>query len=156
MTNPTPAKRKIHALGPGTLTIGETGARLDMSCQLTELTIGAEGNSEDSEFVLCGDEVAGARTYAWTMAGSIFQDIEIDGVVDFTWKNAGAEVPFSFAPDLSSGSTVVGTVRIDPVTLGGTVKQKNKSDIEWSIIGNPVFTPSGAGGTQGTTPGDGS
>lgn len=153
MTSPLPSaspRRKIHTLGPGTLVLGSVGTQLDMSCQLTEIKFAAEGDSEDPENVLCGDVIAGARTYNWTMSGALFQDIEKDGVIDWSWKNAGVEVPFKFVPDATTGASVTGRVTVDPIEFGGTVKTKNKSEIEWSISGAPNFSPDGESATQGT------
>lgn len=143
MTTPTPAKRTKHTLGPGSLILGETGTPLDLSCQVTDVSVVPEGNSEDAEYTLCGDAVAGERTYAWTLSITAFQDIEADGIIDYTWKNAGKEVPFEFSPDTAAGAKVTGSLIIDPVQLGGTVKTKNKSEAEFNIVGTPVFTPGG-------------
>lgn len=156
MTTPLPSespRRTLLTLGPGTLVLGSVGTQLDMSCQLTEINISAEGDSEDAEAVLCGDMIAGARTYAWTVAGALFQDIAEDGVIDFTWKNAGVEMPFKFVPDATGTAAVTGRVTVDPLNLGGTVKQKNKSEFEWSAVGTPVFDPNSNASTEGTTPG---
>lgn len=156
MTSPLPSqspKRKKTVLGPGTLVLGSVGTQLDLSCQVTEIKITAEGDSEDPEYTLCGDTVTGERTYSWTMSITAFQDIEEDGVIDFTWKHAGTEVPFKFVPDAGGTATVTGRVVIDPVELGGTVKQKNKSEAEWPITGAPNFDPLGNGSTVAATPG---
>lgn len=140
MTKPTESiKRKIHKLGPGTLVLGSVGTQLDMSCQLTSFKVAAEGDSEDAEPVLCGDSIAGARTYAWTASGNVFQDIEADGVIDFTWKHAGTEMPFKFVPDSAATASVTGRVTLDPLEFGGDVNVKNKSEFEWSIVGTPNF-----------------
>lgn len=152
MTTPTAPKRKIHTLGPGSLIIGSVGTQLDMSCQLTNIKFSAEADSEDPATVLCGDTIAGQRNYSWTLAGSTFQDIEADGVVDFTWKNAGVEVPFKFVPDSAGDAAVTGRVTIDPIELGGDVKVRNQSEFEWSCVGTPVFVPVGGGDTEDTTP----
>ena len=139
----TAPKRQKHKLGPGTLTFGKVGSILDISCQVTEIKISAEGDSEDPELTLCGDTVAGARTYAWSMAFTAFQDIEKDGIIDWSWKYAGTEVPFKFVPDAASSASVTGRVTVDPIEVGGTVNQKNKSESEWALSGAPTFTPSG-------------
>ena len=144
MTNPLPSdspRRQITKLGPGTLVLGSVGTQLDMSCQLTNFKVSAEGDSEDAEAVLCGDSIAGARTYAWTASGTLFQDIEADGVIDFTWKHAGVEMPFKFVPDSAATAAVTGRVTVDPLEFGGDVNVKNKSEFEWSIVGTPVFNP---------------
>lgn len=143
MTSPSPTqapRRKNLTMGPGTLTFGSVGSILDISCQITELKISAEGESEDAELVLCGDTIAGARTYTWTMTGTTFQDLEKDGVIDWTWKFAGTEVPFKFVPDATGTSSISGRVTVDPIEVGGTVGQKNKSEFEWSLVGAPNLT----------------
>lgn len=140
-------RRKIHKLGPGTLVLGSVGSPLDMSCQLTEIKFAADADSEDPEPVLCGDTISGARTYTWQMTGTVFQDVEADGVIDYTWKNAGTEVPFKFVPDDASGVSVTGRVTIDPLEFGGEVNTKNKSEFEWGITGAPTFTTGGKAST---------
>lgn len=153
MTSPLPSespRRKIHSLGPGTLVFGSVGTQLDMSCQLTEIKFSAEGDSEDPENVLCGDVIAGSRSYNWTVSGSVFQDIEADGVIDYTWKHAGTEVPFKFVPDATETVAVTGRVTIDPIEFGGTVKTKNKSEFEWSVVGSPVFATTAPSELAGT------
>ncbi|MGK9271042.1 hypothetical protein KXR83_08575 [Williamsia muralis] len=152
MTAPTPA-RPLAQLGPGTLTFEAPGGgavSLDMSAQVTKCTIAAKGDSEDPTPVLSGGVVVGARTYAWTLNGELFQDVAKDGVIDWSWRNAGAETNFTFTPT-SGGEKVSGRVQIDPIDLGGDVKKKNTSEIEWAIVGTPAFAPAG-GGTAGTTP----
>lgn len=156
MTSPLPSespKRAKHVLGPGTLVIGSVGTQLDLSCQVTEIKIGAEGDSEDPEYTLCGDAVTGQRTYAWTMAITAFQDIEKDGIIDFTWKHAGTEAPFKFVPDSTGTAAVTGKVIIDPIELGGKVRQKNTSEAEWQIAGTPNFNPSSTAPTVQADPG---
>lgn len=148
MADPTPttaARRKPHVLGPGTFVLGSVGTQLDISCSLTDIKFSAEAESEDSEMVLCGDMVAGSRTYTWTVSGTLFQDIEADGVIDFSWKHAGKEMPFKFVPDAASLATVKGKVIVDPIEYGGTVNQKNKSDFEWTAVGDVSFDPIGNG-----------
>lgn len=111
MTSPLPStapRRKKHTLGPGTIVFGSVGTTLDISCQVTEVKISAEGDSEDPEMTLCGDTVAGARTYNWSMSFTAFQDIEKDGLIDWSWKYAGTEVPFKFVPDAASSASVTG------------------------------------------------
>lgn len=156
MSSPLPPespRRDLLTLGPGSLILGSVGTQLDMSCQLTEISFQAEGESEDSENTLCGDVIAGARTYTYTMSGSLFQDVQPEGVIDFTWKHAGTEVPFKFVPDAAGTAAVTGRVTIDPLTIGGTVKQKNKSEFEWSCVGTPLFDPASNAATAPTKPG---
>lgn len=148
MTSPTP-KRAPLTLGPGSLVLGEIGTQLDLSCQLTNARVSWEVDAEDSEVTLCGDVIGGARTYTATLAGSVFQDVQADGVIDYTWKNKGAEVPFKFVPADTEKAVITGRVIIDPVEIGGNVRARNKSDFEWTCVGEPVFD---ADSTDGGTP----
>lgn len=157
MSSPEPIRRPLLTLGPGTLIFspppGTNGASLDISCQVTAITIGAEGDSEDPTPVLCGGAVAGARTYTWTLSFTAFQDILADGLVDWTWKHAGAEVPFTFVPDETSATAqVTGVAVVDPVNLGGDVGQRNTSEVEWGVPSKPKFTPGDGAALNDTTP----
>lgn len=156
MTSPTPAKRPLLTLGPGTLDFESAvsgGVGLDISCQVTDILIEAEGDSEDPTPTLCGGSVAGARTYKWTVKFTAYQDILKDGVIDWSWKNAGAEVGFTFVPDKeSTAAKVTGTVVVDPISLGGKVSQRNTSEVEWGAPTKPTFTPADTASLSDTTP----
>lgn len=149
MTAPdTPVKRKRLTLGPGSLKLGEVGSELDMSCQLTNARVTWEVDAEDATPTLCGGSVGGARTYTATLACALFQDIEADGVIDYSWKNKGTEVPFKFVPDEAGSALVQGTVTVDPINIGGDVRTRPTSEIEWACVGEPEFIPdSTEGGT---------
>lgn len=150
MTSPvTPPKRKLLTLGPGSLTIGEIGTDLDMSCQLTNVAVQWSVDAEDAEATLCGGSVGGARNYTANLAGTVFQDVELDGVVDFTWKHKGVEAPFKFVPDNEGSAVVTGRVTIDPIDLGGDVRTRPKSEFEWQCVGDPTFAHDP---TEGGTP----
>jgi hypothetical protein len=132
----------------GTLTLGATP--LDVSCQVTSVSVNPTENvdTEDALHVLCGDVLPASDTvsYAYTLSGTLLQDLSTGGVVDYTWDNAGDEVPFSFTPDDTGVDVVAGTVRLIPLTIGGEVTARPTSDFEWAIIGTPTFTPSVAAG----------
>lgn len=127
----------------GTLTLGTTP--LDVSCQLTSCSVNPTENvdTEDAIHVLCGDVLPASDTvdYTFTISGTLLQDLAAGGVVDYTWTNAGDEVPFEFVPDDTGADMVTGTCRLIPLTIGGDVPSRPTSDFEWVIIGAPVFTP---------------
>jgi hypothetical protein len=60
-------------------------------------------------------------------------------VVDYTWTNAGEEVPFVAVPNTAEGRQVTGVCRLIPLTIGGEVPTRPTSDFEWAIIGTPVL-----------------
>ncbi|MFW0790102.1 hypothetical protein [Gordonia sp. CPCC 205333] len=141
--------RPIPALGPGSLifTIAGTppagnAAALDISCQVTACKITFDSDKEDDLPTLCGGVLAGEKNYTSKLEASAAQDLEKNGLIDWTWKNAGKQARFEFIPLTGPGAaTVTGTVTIDPVELGGDVKKRNVSDFEFDTIGVPVFTP---------------
>ena len=135
-------KRPIPALGPGSLIFGEVGVdELDISCQVTAAKITFDSDKEDDLPTLCGGVITGAKNYTAKLEASAAQDLEADGLIDWTWKNAGREVPFKFIPTEGEVATVAGTVVIDPVEFGGDVKKRNISEFEFDCVGMPTFTP---------------
>jgi hypothetical protein len=128
----------------GTLTLGATP--LDVSCQVTSVSVNPTENvtTDEAIHVLCGDVLPASDTvdYSYTLSGTVLQDLAAGGMVDYTWQNAGTEVPFDFVPDDTGADQITGTVRLIPLTIGGEVPGRPTSDFEWVCIGVPVFTPS--------------
>ena len=129
-------------LGPGTLTVGETGTLVDFSCQITGARVAWDVNADDDVETLCGDVLAGDRVYTSTIAGTLYEDLNTpDGIVAFSWSNKGTEVPFTFTPNTEVGTSVAGVLIIDPLDVGGDeAATKMTSDFEWAIVGDPVLT----------------
>lgn len=133
-----------YTVGTGTLTVG-TGP-LDISAQVTDMAVDVSESTSSSDAipVLSGEEVPAEEeaTYAYSLTGNIIQDLSAGGLVDYSWANAGDEVPFSFVPSTTEGREVSGTVRVVPLKIGGTVKDKTpRSDLAWTVIGTPVLGP---------------
>lgn len=128
-------------LGPGTITIGETGSLVDFSAQLLGGTVEWDKDTEDDVAVLDGGVLAGETTYTATIKGEVFQDLgEVDGLVAWTWANKGTEVPLVFVPNTAAGQQVSGTVIVDPLAVGGDeAKKRMRSDFEWAFVGEPVL-----------------
>jgi hypothetical protein len=147
---------KVHKLGPGTLTVGEVGAVIDISCQINNAVVEWDKDKDDDQTVLCGDVVPGSTTYTATLSGNLFQDLDDgDGIVAFSWANKGNAYPFEFVPNTAVGATVAGSVVVDPISVGGDEMKANMaSDFEWDIVGEPTLTmgPSvpATGATAGT------
>ena len=127
-------------LGPGTLQIGEVGTAIDVECQVLSATLTPEVDEEDSETTLCGDEVTGETTVAWTLEGELFQDWSMDGINKFSIDHAGQELPFTYTPNTAAGLAAAGTLKMRPLPIGGETKQKLKADFEWPVVGQPNFT----------------
>lgn len=135
-------KRPIPALGPGSLIFGEVGVdQLDISCQVTAAKVTFDSDKEDDVPTLCGGTIVGAKNYTAKLGFTAAQDLEEDGMIDWSWKHAGEEVPFTFIPLEGSAATVAGVVVIDPIEFGGDVKKRNLSEAEFDLVGLPTFTP---------------
>lgn len=135
-------RRPPVALGPGSLILGETATALDISCQVTAAKVTFDSDKEDDLPTLCGTVISGEKNYTAKLEVSAAQDLEANGLIDWTWKNAGAEVPCKFIPLTGEGAAEInGTVVVDPVEFGGDVKKRNISEFEFDFVGLPTFTP---------------
>lgn len=135
-------RRPIPALGPGSLTFGEVGVdQLDISCQVTAAKVTFDSDKEDDLPTLCGGVITGEKNYTAKLEFSAAQDLEANGMIDWSWSHKGQEVPFTFVPLEGSTATVAGTVVVDPIEFGGDVKKRNISEAEFDCVGLPVFTP---------------
>jgi hypothetical protein len=139
MSQPTPPT--ATKLGPGLLTIGDTGTLMDISCRLSAAKVEWDKDKEDDVPVLCGDTIAGATTYTSKLTGTIAQDLhDPEGLVNYSWEHKGEQVPFVFVPSTAAGQQVTGTLILDPLDVGGDEVKKNMmSDFEWDIVGDPVL-----------------
>lgn len=137
MATPQPVK-----LGPGELTLGETGTELDASCQVNNLKIAPTKDQGDSKTKLCGTVVPGAVDYTFALTGNVDQDVATAaGLSALCWESAGTEVPFTFTPNTAAGATATGTVILDPLDFGGDEYGEDMtSDIEFAIVGKPTIT----------------
>lgn len=131
-----------HKLGPGSLTLGTVP--LDVTAQVTAVAIEPEEsvNSTDAVDVLSGEQLAEEEeaSYKYKLTATFLQDtLAAGGLVDFTWTNAGATVPFEFIPNDVLARKVTGSLRVIPLKVGGDVKKRNTSDWSVSVIGTPVL-----------------
>lgn len=141
------AQHRSQKLGPGELKIGETGTELDLSAQMTAVTITWENDEGEAVNVLSGESLPGDDNFSATLEGTVMQDFTTDGVIDWTWRNKGSVVPIKFLPS-ANGAEVSGQVKIAPVNLGGEVNTRNTSDMSWSFVGEPNYTPQPVNGEE--------
>lgn len=132
-----------YKLAQGTLTLGTVP--LDVSGQVTAMVVEASENvtSEDDIPVLSGELLEGVdeADYDYRLKGALLQDISAAGVVAWSWANRGTPQPFVFVPDDTSARQVTGNLRPIPLKVGGDVKARATSELDWAIIGTPDFGP---------------
>jgi hypothetical protein len=130
---------KSNVMGPGTFSIGSVGTPLDLTAQVTSLSVKFSEEVDDSVPTLSGESLEGEATYPATLEGTLIQDLTEAGMFDYTWTNKGSIVPFTFTPSTAAGRSVTGSCRVVPLDIGGDVKVKNTVDFTWAVIGDPVL-----------------
>lgn len=130
---------KSYKIDEGTLQLGEALTAIDATAQVEEGRISWSEDVEDSRPTLSGEELAGEARYSATLSLKLIQDLTDNGLVDFTWDHKGEIVPFEFTPATATGRTITGNVRISPMDVGGPVRTRPSSDVEWTCIGDPVL-----------------
>lgn len=109
-------------LGPGTLTLGS--GPLDVSLQVTacKITPSEQVTSTDAIKVLGGGQIDGTESVDFTcvMEGTFLTDLLDNGVVAWSYANAGLEAAYVFTPNDAAGATLSGTIKsVVPLQVGG-------------------------------------
>lgn len=130
-------------LGPGTLTIGETGTEVDASCLVNNAKITNEKDQADSTTKLCGDVKSGAVTYTYALEGNVDIDpAEADGLFMLCDAHAGEEYPFTFVPNTEDGTAATGVLILDPLAFGAdNYGDDLTSDFSFAVVGKPTYGP---------------
>jgi hypothetical protein len=138
----SPPEPDTFPLGPGTLTIGETGSPIDISCLVNDAVISADKSQGDSTTKLCGTVKPGAVSYEYSLAGNMDTDIADDaGFFALSQTEAGQQLAYSFTPNTAAGTIANGTLIVDPLDFGGdTSGETMVSDFEFALVGPPTYT----------------
>lgn len=135
---------RSHQLGPGVLSLG--AGPLDVSLQVTACRIVPAENvtSTDPIKVLGGGELPGSESvsFTWTLEGTFLQDLLDNGVVAWSWDNAGTEQPFTFTPESAAAASFAGTCKPVPLQVGGDEVEgaPMTSDFTWRCSEAPTPT----------------
>lgn len=129
---------KASTLGPGSLKLGATGSEQEFAAQLSKATLTPSVDMEDDIPTLSGDILDGEDTETWALAGTVFQDYELDSLEDWCFVNKSKVVPFVFTPSNAGSRNYSGSCKVRPITVGGDVKKRNTSDFEFPVIGIPT------------------
>jgi hypothetical protein len=158
MTAPAPVlPTDTGQLGPGSLSIGEIGSEIDVSCYLNDAAIEWTDSKTDDTTKLCGAVRAGVTTFTAQLTGNIDVDAGNEsGLFALSWNEKGSQQPFTFTPSTELGTTASGILTIKPLRFGADEYGADlTSDIAWDIVGDPVLSFDGAaviatGATAGT------
>ena len=123
----------IRTLGPGKLTITDTGAGRDFSAQVTKVQLAASNNTDDPINFLDGSQDTSTST-DWTLEGTIVDDFDADNLSAWCFDHAGEQMPFEWVPNLEGSVKLTGNVVIASIQFGGDVKTKNSNDFSFVAI----------------------
>jgi len=127
---------KSDKLGPGTLSIGETGTEEQFAAQLTACSVDPSTDEEDAIPVLSGEEIAGDETDSAELTGTLLQSYDAQSLLLWAHTHKGEQLPFTFTPNNDGALQVSGTVKIRRIKIGGDVKTRNTSDFTFPIVGD--------------------
>lgn len=127
---------RSHKLGPGRLTFGEAGSEYEAGAQATEASVNVKYDEGDPIYTLSGEQIPGDTKETATLAAKILQDYDLGSFLIWAQTNNGKRIKFTFQPDSGRELTVVGEVLVRPLQIGGPVKSRNSSDLEWQIMGS--------------------
>ena len=141
----TPPEPDVFPLGPGTLSIGQTGTPIDVSCLVNNAVISADKDEGDSTTKLCGTVRPGAVSYTYSLGGNMDTDVaDAAGFFALSQDHAGEQMDFTFEPNTDAGTTATGKLVVDPLDFGGdTTGETMVSDFEFSIVGKPTYAYGG-------------
>ena len=127
-------------VGPGTLTIGETGTMSTLSSQITACRLVPSVENEDPLNVLSGEQAPGDRSESWALTGTILQDLgAVESTTEFMFEHRGQQMPFEFIPATAAGKAFSGQLVVEAIEMGGDVKTKPTSDFELQLVGEPTL-----------------
>ncbi len=128
------------AVGPGTLTIGATAALMNFSNQCTAATLVPSVDKGDPINVLSGAQAPGERTETFALKVTLQGDFGVlNSTTEWLYEHRGEEHPFTYIPNVALARKISGTLVVEPIDIGGEVKTKPANDVEFDLIGEPVF-----------------
>mgnify|MGYP001661170954 FL=1 len=130
---------KSVTVGPGDLTFATDSQTFASQITSARVTVGV--NRGDELKVLSGESIPAEATYTYELEATALQDLSANGIVDWSWKQAGKTATFVYTPNKANAATIKGTVVVDPISVGGEVGQRATSDFTFPIVGTPTFTP---------------
>lgn len=138
----------LSKLGPGLLSIGAVGSPKEFGTHVSEVKLTPDFDKDDDIPVLSGETYGGDEVTTWALNVTLYQDYTANSLLLWMHQNAGKEYPFTFVPDKGGAIQAKGTLRVRPAEIGGEVKKRNTTEVEFPVIGDPTLTtytaPAGA------------
>jgi hypothetical protein len=138
----------------GVLTLGETAASVDFSCQPTNIRVTPTYDDDgDRTETLCGDVIPPGKIASYVLAGTAVQDFDDpEGFLAYCWDNQMDTVPFTWQPNIEGAPTWSGSLVVVALEEGGDVGARITTDFEFDIVGTPDRTYAAPGVAQEEVP----
>lgn len=136
-TTPTTTAAKIRTLGPGVLKSTDSKLTIDLSSDVTKVSLTPSNSSDDPINYLDGSQEINTST-SWTLECTVQDDYTLGSINNWAFSNAGKSVPMQFIPvNAAAGDqnalAFTFNATIQPLAFGGDVKAKNSNDLSWPI-----------------------
>ena len=134
----------------GVLTLGESTASEDFSCQPTNIRVTPTYDDDgDRTETLCGDVLPPGKIASYALAGTAVQDFDDPaGFLTYLWEHQMETVPFTWQPNIEGAPTWAGDVVLVALEEGGDVGVRITTDFEFDIVGTPTRTYAAPPGAQ--------
>src|SRR5699024_8597220 len=127
---------KAHKLGPGSLTLGETGTAVEFAVSLRSCAVEPETDEGDMVPVLSGDEYSEGDEDSYTLTGTVVENYDLDSVQVWAHVNRNTQQPFLFRPDNDKALGIKGEVMVRRIGFDGDLKERNELDFEFADDGD--------------------
>lgn len=131
---------KSNRLGPGHLKLGAVGSELEIGAQCTEVQIKHDIEEGDVIDVLSGEQITEDDEETYTLQAKVLQSYDRSSFIVWAHVHAGEIIPFEFKPVDDEAIGVKGNVKVRRLDIGGKVKQRNESDLEFTGLGTYDLT----------------
>ena len=136
----------VLPIGPGTLTIGSDAALTSFASKCTSAKLVPSVKNGDKLNLLDGSQEAGDRTESFTLEGKFLQDFgQADSKTEWLFTHRGEQHPFEYRPNNQASKSIIGTLVVEAIEIGGDVATKPVSDFSFEVIGEPELTAPAAG-----------
>jgi hypothetical protein len=158
----TPVTAAPFILDHPLISIGPTGAAVEIECGATNLTVGVD-QSDNTVETFCGSYTS-YKAPKWTITVSIAQSYGAGGTWTLIHPMCGTVQPFLLQPDTAAPSVdnpvMSGTALLKQLPfIDGAPGEASEIDLELAVQGDPVFgivAPTGVAAEAASSSGGGS
>lgn len=123
---------KIRTLGPGVLKSTDSKLAIDLSSDVTKVSLTPSNSSDDPINYLDGSQEINTST-TWTLECTVQDDYTTGGINNWCLDNAGQTIPMRFVPSYDGEVAYQFDATVTPIGIGGDVKSRPAQELSWPI-----------------------